>query len=434
MENMNYFMKQHPPVYDRTINDSELYIGVSDRPWIYINTSNEDTLHKLLDSMPNTYNNYAVIEDWMLPIIDPNNIRYRELICERFYLPESVVMPEVKSQIFPLEIEDATIIQSSHAYGEFTDLDYVTSRIKNGHHAGIKVNGDLVAWAITHDDGAIGFLYVKPEYRGSGFGKDISTFIINILRSENLPVYVHIEKDNTASIKLVTKMGFVHDRTVRWFTVPPSLNSIFSNLFETYGPQNWWPAETAFEMMVGAILTQNTSWFNVEKSLKNFPPLIGAKEILEQSDEALCDMIRPSGFYNQKSKRLKEISRWFVKHHCDVDYIKTLNEENLRAELLAIKGIGKETADSILLYAFEKPYFIVDAYTRRLLNRLGYELPLSYESFRQTIERQFIVNDHEKVQLYGEFHALIVMHAKECCKKAPLCRGCCFKPICKTVN
>lgn len=220
MDNMIYFMSQHPAVYDLTLDDSRLYIGMSDRPWIYLDSSDPGTLRELIKSIPNTYNNYAVIEDWMLPIIDPDHLRFRELVCERFYLPETIPLPEIKSDVHPLDIEDAAIIQATHAYGEYTDLNYVTSRIKNGHHAGLKVNGELVAWAITHDDGAIGFLYVKPEFRGSGLGKDLSAFIIKNLRSENLPVYVHIEKDNKASMTLVTNMGFVHDRTVRWFTMP----------------------------------------------------------------------------------------------------------------------------------------------------------------------------------------------------------------------
>lgn len=220
MDNMIYFIKQHPPVFEKSIQSSKLIVGISDRPWIYIDASDVVSLRALIQSTPNTYNNFALIEDWMLPIIDPDHVRFRELVCERFYLPETVPLPEIKSEVFPLEIEDASIIQSSHAYGEYTDLEYVTSRIKNGHHAGLKVNGELVAWAITHDDGALGFLYVKPEYRGSGLGKDITTYIINALRTENLPVYVHIEKDNYASMALVTKMGFIHDRTVRWFTMP----------------------------------------------------------------------------------------------------------------------------------------------------------------------------------------------------------------------
>jgi len=224
MDNMIYFMKQHPPVYEKTLENSKLYVGVSDRPWIYINTSDVDTLRALIKSTPNTYRNYAVIEDWMLPIIDPDHVRFRELVCERFYLPRTVSLPEIKFNVLPLDIEDASIIQTSHAYGDYTDLDYVTSRIKNGHHAGLKINGELVAWVITHDDGALGFLYVKPEYRGSGLGKDITTFIINAHRAENLPVYVHIEKDNKASMTLATKMGFIHDRTVRWFTMPTSMD------------------------------------------------------------------------------------------------------------------------------------------------------------------------------------------------------------------
>lgn len=219
LQNMNYFINHHSPIFDATIGESRVFVGKSDRPWVYFDVDNNDGLIQLLNILPNEYYNYALVEDWMVNIIDPDNIRVREMICKRLYLPESVNLEYTKDLVTTLNVSDAYEIQNTHAYGEYTDIDYVTDQITQGYNGCIRIDGKLVAWAITHDDGAIGFLYVMPEYRGKNFGYEITTFIANKLKNDNLPVYVHIEADNEHSIALSKKIGFIEDRNVRWFTI-----------------------------------------------------------------------------------------------------------------------------------------------------------------------------------------------------------------------
>lgn len=218
-ENMDYFIEHHNSLYDNTIDGNRVYVGESDRPWAYFDVADKEGLFKLLKKLPSEYYNYALIEDWMVDIIDPECRRVREMICKRLYLPKDVDMTYEDGLVTPLKVEDADEIQNTHAYGEFTDVDYVKVQIKSGHHGCIRIEGKLVAWAITHDDGAIGFLYVLPEYRGKNYGYEVTAYIISKLRNDNLPVYVHIESDNIHSIELSKKLGFIEDRNVRWFTI-----------------------------------------------------------------------------------------------------------------------------------------------------------------------------------------------------------------------
>ncbi len=198
------------------------------------------------------------------------------------------------------------------------------------------------------------------------------------------------------------------------------LKIVFETLLKAYGPQRWWPAQTPFEMMVGAILTQNTAWTNVEKALANFGDHLTPAFIRDTPPEELAACIRSSGYHNQKALKLKALTLWYGRHDDDIDRVRALDGELLRHELLAIKGVGGETADSILTYALDKPFFVVDAYTRRLLHRYGYNLPKTYEGLRKAIEGQL----PRELALYNEFHALIVRQAKEFCRAKPLCEGC----------
>ena len=198
------------------------------------------------------------------------------------------------------------------------------------------------------------------------------------------------------------------------------LHDIYATLFDAYGTQHWWPARTPFEMMVGAILTQNTAWTNVERAIAAFGENLTPSFILSCDEATLADIIRPSGYYNQKAKRLKTLAAWYTGYGADIARVRAADGEHLRAELLALNGVGHETAYSMLLYAFDKPYFVVDAYTRRLLSRLGYALPAQYDALRLMIE-QALPRD---LTLYNEFHALIVTHAKQHCKAKPSCSGC----------
>lgn len=200
------------------------------------------------------------------------------------------------------------------------------------------------------------------------------------------------------------------------------LEEVYRRLYKAYGPQHWWPADTPFEVMIGAILTQNTAWINVEKAIQNLKQssALNAHSIIELTDEKLAELIRPSGYFNIKAKRLKNYTNWFVAEN-RYNGLNKFDDIDLRKRLLSVHGIGPETADDILLYAFERPVFVIDAYTRRLLKKMqlidGDE---SYETLRQSCESALVPD----VALFKEYHALIVRHAKEKCSAEPMCVHC----------
>lgn len=208
----------------------------------------------------------------------------------------------------------------------------------------------------------------------------------------------------------------------------PLLRTAYRLLSAAYGPQHWWPADTPFEMMAGAILTQNTSWSNVERALANFPGGVSPALVDLLTLEQLCVLVRPSGFYRQKAERLKRLAAWFKRYGCEAGRLRERPPEALRGELLALSGVGRETADSILLYAAGLPVFVVDAYTRRILSRLGCALPPDYEGLRAVLESSL----PRDPALFNEYHALLVRHAKTHCKKSPQCGGCPLLGLCET--
>lgn len=220
-DNMRFFKAHNVSLFERVTGDGELYVGMSDRPWVYMNCKESDpeALHRLLMLLPEEYVNFALVEDWMVDRVARDFARTREMVCTRLYLPEAVTLPSGEIQVSALMVEDAVEIQNSHAYNEYTDLEYVTKQIENGYGACVRVDGKLVAWAITHDDGAIGFLFVQPDYRGKGYGEAVTAWIAERLRKDGFAVYVHIEADNFKSMNLAKKVGFVEDRNVRWFTL-----------------------------------------------------------------------------------------------------------------------------------------------------------------------------------------------------------------------
>lgn len=202
------------------------------------------------------------------------------------------------------------------------------------------------------------------------------------------------------------------------------LMDIYRRMFEHFGPLSWWPADTPFEVCVGAILTQNTAWTNVEKAIINLKQagIMTPATLLEVEADRLAQLIRPAGYFNIKSKRLKDFVSWLFQHHQgSLEQIFTGEWRVLRTELLQVRGIGPETADAILLYAGNQPTFVVDAYTRRLFHRLGL-LPedAGYDQTRAL----FMHHLPADVQLYNEYHALIVAQCKQFCRKKPLCTGC----------
>ncbi|WP_298438303.1 endonuclease III domain-containing protein [Geobacter sp.] len=202
------------------------------------------------------------------------------------------------------------------------------------------------------------------------------------------------------------------------------LREIFNLLLDRYGPRHWWPAETPFEVCVGAILTQNTNWGNVEKAIANLKRerLLSPEALRELPAERLAEVIRPAGFFNVKGARLKEfVGFLFARYGGSLERMLGGEWQELREELLGVRGIGRETADSILLYAGGKPTFVVDAYTRRLFSALGLVDPRAdYEAVRAL----FMENLPPDVPLFNEYHALIVEHCKEHCRKTPRCGGC----------
>ncbi len=196
---------------------------------------------------------------------------------------------------------------------------------------------------------------------------------------------------------------------------------LYRHLLQALGPQHWWPGDSAFEIALGALLTQNTAWRNVEQALRNLRNRgwLQPEAVATAPLEELEQLLRPSGYYRQKARRARDLARWWLAHGGE-EGLRSLPTETLRRELLRLKGIGPETADSILLYAFHRPVFVVDAYTRRILSRHGFPLPPDYEGLRKFMEDQL----PRSVPLYQEFHALLVAVGKHFCRRSPRCTGC----------
>jgi endonuclease-3 related protein len=205
-----------------------------------------------------------------------------------------------------------------------------------------------------------------------------------------------------------------------------TLTTIYHVLFERYGNLHWWPASAPYEVIVGAILTQNTAWGNVEKAIANFAGDLSPERLMRMNKDTLADIIRPAGFFNQKAVYLREVTSWFGQYRFSVSVIRKLPLMRIREELLSVRGVGRETADSILLYAFGFPSFVVDAYTTRLLLRLPIDAGKGYEEIKAYFERAL---PHD-VEIYNNFHALIVVNAKEHCRKKPVCAKCPLSKMC----
>ncbi|MGD1002857.1 MAG: endonuclease III domain-containing protein [Candidatus Brocadiia bacterium] len=205
------------------------------------------------------------------------------------------------------------------------------------------------------------------------------------------------------------------------------LHSAFCTLHSAFGPQHWWPGDTAFEMMVGAILTQNTNWGNAERAIANLKAagVLDPRRLAELPPARLAELIRPSGCFRVKAKRLREFALWLRRSPLRAGNGR-VRTERLRRELLGVHGIGPETADSILLYALRRRKFVVDAYTRRFLARHGLIAPrATYAEIQSLFER----NLPPSRRLYNEYHALIVRLGKEFCRAKPRCGRCPLQPL-----
>ncbi|HEU4760616.1 MAG TPA: endonuclease [Dehalococcoidia bacterium] len=210
------------------------------------------------------------------------------------------------------------------------------------------------------------------------------------------------------------------------------LLDVYERLFAVYGPQRWWPADTPFEVIVGAILTQSAAWANVEKALANLKAAgaLSPEGLRRLSEPELAGLIRPSGYFNAKARKLKAFAGLlFGRFSGDLPALLATPLETLRPLLLATHGIGPETADSILLYAAGLPVFVVDAYTRRLFSRLGV---VPERDTYQAWQRLFLDALPLEAPLFNEYHALIVAHGKRVCRRRPLCSACPLLETCPT--
>jgi endonuclease III related protein len=203
-----------------------------------------------------------------------------------------------------------------------------------------------------------------------------------------------------------------------------ALLTIYELLYNRYGPQHWWPGESCFEIIIGAILTQNTNWQNVEKAIANLKSadLMCEQKLHSLSTPQFAELIRPAGYYNMKAIRVKNFLNWlFENHNGSLESASRIDSHSLREALISIKGIGPETADSIALYAFNKPVFVVDAYTARVMTRHRYIEPgAGYEALQEL----FTTALPQDCKLFNEYHALLVRVGKEHCRKAARCGGC----------
>ncbi len=210
--------------------------------------------------------------------------------------------------------------------------------------------------------------------------------------------------------------------------LPAILTAFYNDMMREFGPQGWWPGDTRFEVIVGAILTQNTSWTNVEKAIRRLKKerLLSPRRLHALKEKELAELIRPAGYFNIKARRLGHfLAHLFKNHGGSLDRFFSVDSSGLRPELLTINGIGPETADSILLYAGGRPEFVVDAYTKRMLLRHGI---IKEDAGYDCIKELFTKNLPRDAALFNEYHALIVRTGKDFCRtREPLCNACPLK-------
>ncbi len=208
-----------------------------------------------------------------------------------------------------------------------------------------------------------------------------------------------------------------------------TLHEVYERLYGHYGPQHWWPGESALEVMVGAVLTQNTNWKNVERAIENLREagLLDLESLRRVHVEELAELIRPAGYYRQKARRLHNLLEMIRRRYGgSLETMFAADQQTLRRHLLEVNGIGPETADSILLYAGNLPSFVVDAYTARVFKRHGWIEP---EADYHTIQEFCESNLPRDTALFNEFHALLVRVGKEHCGTQPRCQGCPLAPL-----
>ena len=212
-------------------------------------------------------------------------------------------------------------------------------------------------------------------------------------------------------------------------TLSDKLNEIYQLLLKAYGPQKWWPAESPLEVMVGAVLTQNTNWQGVEKAIANLKRLnlLDPHKLKAIPTEELSRLIKPAGYFNLKARRLKNLIVMVAEAYGgDLEAMGQMDTGQLRQELLSVNGVGPETADSILLYAFHRPIFVVDTYTYRVTSRHGL---IEEEVNYQALQDLFMEHLPLDVNMFNEYHALLVRVGKLHCKRKARCQRCPLEPL-----
>ncbi len=218
--NMLYFMENNPVHSIEQTGNSVVLRGESDHPWVYISSPNEQELTTVIKTLTKNDRFFAVIEDWMLPALTAGNALVWQLSTMKLVLPQHITFPQKpESHITPLSVSDAQYLYEHSMYQGVTSSDYIRNRIQNGLSAGIHDSGKLVAWALTHDDSAMGFLHVLPAYRRMGYAYELTVYLINQLRKQGRIPFVQIEETNVKSMRLAEKLGFRKDRRVHWFEV-----------------------------------------------------------------------------------------------------------------------------------------------------------------------------------------------------------------------
>jgi len=210
-----------------------------------------------------------------------------------------------------------------------------------------------------------------------------------------------------------------------------TLLDIYHRLLAHFGPQHWWPAQESFEVIVGAILTQSAAWVNVEKAIANLraTKALSPRTLRQLSLSKLATLVHPCGYYNAKAFKLKSFAFWLGNHYNDdLGRLFASNTNDLRQQLLSIHGIGQETADSIILYAANKPIFVIDAYTRRIIKRISLAPDKNSYAAYQAFFMKHLPPD---TGLFNEYHALLVCQGKNICRRRPLCPQCCLNDLCQ---
>ncbi len=199
---------------------------------------------------------------------------------------------------------------------------------------------------------------------------------------------------------------------------------VFDQLLDSFGPQHWWPGNSPLEVMVGAVLVQSTNWKNVEQALENLhaSDAMDAARILALDEQELQQLLRPAGYYRRKTRRLRSLMQFFVEHYAgSIELMRRAKHFELRKQLLAVHGIGPETADAILLYALDKPAMVVDTYTHRVFARHGW---VDFDADYHQLQAHLVSELPEDVSTYNELHALLVQVGKSYCRKVPRCEAC----------